>query len=75
MASRKRIADSATSKGKTTATTGGKDLPTNQQLQTQVVALQNNSTQTEDDLESNRSPSLHALNELIQKHIVEAKLP
>ena len=33
----------------------------NQQLQTHVATLQNNSTQTEGDLESNRSPNLHAL--------------
>ena len=37
----------------------------NQQLQTQVTTLQNNSTQAGDDLESNRSPNLHGLNELI----------
>ena len=47
----------------------------NQQLQTQVVTLQSNFTQTECDLESNKSSSLHALDELIQERIVEAKLP
>ena len=47
----------------------------NQQLQTQVTALQNNSTQTEGDPESNISPNLHALDKVIQRWIVEAKLP
>ena len=47
----------------------------NQQLQTQVAALQNNSTQIEGDPESNRSLSLHALDELIEKRIVKVKLP
>ena len=45
------------------------------QLQTQVAALQNNSTRGEDDPENRGSPSLHALDELIQKRIMEANLP
>ena len=43
----------------------------NQQLHTQVGALQNNSTQTEGDT---KATQLHALDELIQKWIVEIKL-
>ena len=45
----------------------------NQQLQTQVVTLQNNSTQTNDEPESNRSLSIRALDELIQNWIVETQ--
>jgi len=47
----------------------------NQHLQTQVTSLQNNSARTEGDLVSGRSPNLLTLNELIQKWIVDAKLP
>ena len=46
-----------------------------QQLQTQVVALQNNSAQTKGDPEINRSPDLYALDVLIQKRIVKVKMP
>ena len=45
----------------------------NQQLQTQVTALQNNPTQAGGELENNRSSNLLTLDELIQKRIVEAK--
>ena len=47
----------------------------NQHPQTQVAALQNNSVRAEGDPESGRSLNLHALDELIWKRIVEAKLP
>ena len=43
----------------------------NQHLQIQVAALQN-FARTEVNPESGRSPNLHALDELIQKRIVEA---
>ena len=45
----------------------------NQQLQSQVIAFQNNSTQTGGELENNISPNLLTLDESIQKRIVEAK--
>ena len=45
----------------------------NQQLQTQVTAFLNNLARTRGKLENNRSPNLLALDELIQKQIVEAK--
>ena len=41
----------------------------------QVGALQNSSTQIEGDPESKGSLNLHALNELISRRIIEAKLP
>ena len=47
----------------------------NQQLEAPVAALESNSEQTEDDPESNRPFDLHTLDTLIQKWIVEAKLP
>jgi len=45
----------------------------NQQLQAQVTALQNNPPQTGGELENKRFPNLLALDERIQKRIVEAK--
>ena len=45
----------------------------NQQLQTQVTTLQNNSAQIRGELENNRSHNLFALDEFIQKLIMEAK--
>jgi len=47
----------------------------NQHLETQVASLQNNSARTEGNLESERPPNLLALDELIQKWIVEAMCP
>jgi len=44
----------------------------NQQLQAQLAALQNNKAEIEGELKNNRSPNLLALDELIQKRIVEA---
>ena len=47
----------------------------NQQLQAQVAAPQNNSTRAEGEAENSGSLDLHVLDELIQKWIMEAKLP
>ena len=46
-----------------------------QQLQAQVVAIQNRSMRAESDAEKSASPNLHILKELIQKRIMEVKLP
>ena len=47
----------------------------NQQLQAQVITLQNRSTRAEGNAEKDGSPDLRVLKELIQKQIMEAKLP